>query len=304
MDADYYRQKYQKYKQKYIEAKNQIGGLRRVPFSKFDDTIKLPAESVDTTQRGKFEKACLSTVPILCGTNTSQAGYCRKSEHLCLQHEFPDRDKTTPPTFGEKDLYGNPVFLYKPYIDLENIDALFPDNRDYPEEIKKIKIKTKEIIGELDKLSKLQPKISIARQEARENKRRHESGSVAPLIGVSAPPDLPRAPPLPLAPPPSLPPVPAKKTPTPIDENETTIRVQDLKTEMLELTTKIDMLIKKHDAQLLSMRNQLNSANMTSEKLGKTVNQLIPLVAQIVIAFAALKNMNSVMYRHGFSSIM
>ena len=105
--SDTYYQKYLKYKNKYLELKNslesnQTGGMQiREPTGrKFVDpnprsdfttlpTDKIPKENMDTQREtGPYGTVCASQNPILCGTDSKNAGYCVKTEKHCDANNF------------------------------------------------------------------------------------------------------------------------------------------------------------------------------------------------------------------------
>lgn len=356
MNNDNYYEKYQKYKLKYIEAKNQqTGGVSKIPLDKFGRTLSIPTKNIDTQYPDSNDKesqyykdACFAQTPILCGVGEKQAGYCRTSEADCRTNQFSTstpRKGVQKYIYGEADsktsrvdAFGDPMLQYKPYIDLDYLQNILPTGTS-DDVVENIKRQVEQIRKELTERAKTLPLPSTIAKRAAAAEARTPNPTVplptprpeprGPSYGL--PPPLSRPPlatrPVPSAPeesllppttepialtrpPPTapLPPAPAKTAPTTLasvaTEPRTVVSEPELRQQMLALTDKIEVMIRNYDNKLLSLQNDLNKANVTTQKVTSTVNQLVPIVTQIVIAYASLKNMNSSMFQGGLSRIM
>jgi len=309
MNSDKYYEKYQKYKLKYIDAKNlQLGGGPKVPLDRLAPSVSIPPTTVNATldKYGYYNEACRPQVPYLCGEETRLPGYCRRTEADCNVQDFGSRGPHPDDNYiyqqpdsksADVDAFGNQMLIYRPYIDLDNLETLISGKN--PDVVKNIKEQVKKIREDVKKSAENRPSPPPAKRGVRV----YESGTepsvppLAPPLPSRLPPPLPTpTPSLPSRPPPPLPTSTGTEPGRPVG----TISEDDLRQKMLAQSDKIDAMIKKYDAELLTLQNGLKKANLTTQKLGSTVNQLVPIVTQIVIAFASLKNMNSSMFQRGF----
>lgn len=108
-----------------IDELIQVGGVLEL-----EDYIQgdaLPLDSVDTknTQDPKYKDVCSSELPVLCGTESRQAGYCRKNEYDCIVENFAKIGSVTrkespsyiyrDPDFIKEGDNNNNRYNYRPY---------------------------------------------------------------------------------------------------------------------------------------------------------------------------------------------
>jgi hypothetical protein len=75
-----------------------------------------PVESLDTRIEGKdskYKDVCRKQVPILCGMNTDQRGYCRNTMADCTLHDF--RKSLSGYNYEDADYIENKRYAYRPY---------------------------------------------------------------------------------------------------------------------------------------------------------------------------------------------
>ena len=75
-----------------------------------------PVESLDTRTVGKdsrYKDVCRKQVPILCGKNTTQGGYCRNTMADCTLHDF--RKSLSGYNYEDADYIENKRYAYRPY---------------------------------------------------------------------------------------------------------------------------------------------------------------------------------------------
>jgi hypothetical protein len=107
-----YKKKYIKYKNKYLSLKKQLGGSNSYYIK------DIPDVSIDTqyTDFKKYNNACRTQVPILCGQNTSQSGFCRKTFTDCNVRDFNNTTSNTNFKYeDENSIDNNGLYLYRPY---------------------------------------------------------------------------------------------------------------------------------------------------------------------------------------------
>jgi hypothetical protein len=90
-------------------------------------TIVPPSENVDTitTQDPKYKGACRSTVPIICGEKTPQAGYCRRNEHDCNFKEWKSKSKGKVDSYiyEDKDMKNGDEYIYRPQYNAPRVQS-------------------------------------------------------------------------------------------------------------------------------------------------------------------------------------
>ncbi|AYV83837.1 MAG: hypothetical protein Hyperionvirus12_34 [Hyperionvirus sp.] len=315
MNNDNYYVKYQKYKLKYVNAKSkQNGGQRKyIPLEKLGDALYPPETNINTqfTDNKLYDQACLNAVPILCGKTTPQSGYCRRSDKDCTFVEFGKSEFSMPgetkPVYqnfknvrpSELDAYGNPVYMYKPYVFLDQIENVIQSQSGLDASL------VEKIKAEVAKIKKDLTNRPLTTEELQELEHAPiPKGSPNPLTAQDWPAFMPeaeaeaeaaplrptRAPPEPTSAPIAAAPTPVAAAPTPTTGSAAESK---LRQEMLDLINPLESKIKKYENELSSLQSELNRTKLTSDKIAQKVNLLIPIVTQIVISYTALKNMNS-----------
>nr|QBK89025.1 MAG: hypothetical protein LCMiAC02_01180 [Mimivirus LCMiAC02] len=103
--------------------------IRKLPSRRDELPEKyIPPTSIDTQRTGPYNKACRSTVPILCGTNTNHPGYCRASTKDC-QFQSWGKSSVQFTYLKNKDNMQTGEYIYKPYLDITE-DLLNKLNRE------------------------------------------------------------------------------------------------------------------------------------------------------------------------------